>query len=275
MLHIQVTLIDAARTPIPIARYALLISDDPATTVPKRVVTGPDGTVDVRLPPGRYTVESDQPLAFGGKGYQWTQQVSLTAGRNLVLELNAGNAEIGTAPAAPAVQPSPAAPAALENELSLLLPKWKDSVVAIWTPTSRMTAFVADASGLVLTSQHAVGNATTVEVQVTPLVKVAARVLEADRTRDIAVLAINPSVIASVRPVPLDCAAGPRAVFVEGQDVVAIGAPFRGEKDLSIRRGRQRRASEDCRRFGARADQSRRPRLQRRRHLRRPVLEHR
>src|SRR5450759_5188007 len=83
---------------MPVPDHALLISDNPATSTPRRVVTGPGGTADVRLRPGSYTVESDEPVAFDGKGYQWTQTVEMTAGRDLILELTAENAEIGAAP---------------------------------------------------------------------------------------------------------------------------------------------------------------------------------
>ena len=68
VLHVKVTLTDAAQASIPIARHVLFISDNPATSSPRRVVTGRDGTVDVRLRPGSYTVESDEPVAFNGKG---------------------------------------------------------------------------------------------------------------------------------------------------------------------------------------------------------------
>jgi hypothetical protein len=225
VLHIKVSLTDAARAPMPVPGHALLISDNPATSTPRRVVTAQDGTVDVRLRPGNYTVESDEPVAFGGKGYQWTQTVDITAGRDIVLELTAANAEVGAAPA-------PSAPR--KNDPSLLLPQWQDSLVAIWTPESRASGFVVDAAGLVMTNQHAIGSAAAVEVQLTPSVKVAARVLVADRVRDVAVLWIDPAVTASMRPVPLDCAGGPKPSFANGQKVVAIGAPLRGQKEVSV-----------------------------------------
>ena len=45
----------------------------------------------------------DSPLgkavAFNGKGYQWTQDVDIAAGRDAVLELTAENADVGAAPA--------------------------------------------------------------------------------------------------------------------------------------------------------------------------------
>jgi len=94
VLHIKVVLLDAERKATPVPRHALLISDNPSTSTPRRVVTTLDGTADVRLRPGNYTVESDAPVAFNGKGYEWTQIVDIVAGRDVVLELNAGNADV-------------------------------------------------------------------------------------------------------------------------------------------------------------------------------------
>jgi hypothetical protein len=228
VLHVKVTLTDAARASIPIARHALLISDNPATSTPRRIVTAPDGTALVRLRPGNYTVESDEPVTFNGKGYQWTQTVDITAGGDVVLELNANNAEVGAAPA------TSSADASKENASLLLLPQWQDSVVAVWTAESRASGFVVDVSGLVLTSQRAIGGASAVDVQLTPSVKVAARVLVADRVRDVAVLWIDPATAASVRPVPLGCANGSKPPLADRQRIVAIGAPLRGAKEISL-----------------------------------------
>jgi S1-C subfamily serine protease len=228
VLHIKVTLTDADRASMPVARHALLISDNPATRSPGRVVTAQDGTAEVRLRPGSYTVESDEPVAVDGKGYQWTQTVEITAGRDVVLELTAENAEVGAAPA-----PSPSS-ASKAHDPSLLLPQWQDSVVAVWTPNSRASGLVVDAAGMVVTNQRLIGSASAVEVQLTPSVKVAARVLVADRDRDVAVLWIDPATTASVRPVPLDCADGSKPSFANGQRVVAIGAPLRGRKEASF-----------------------------------------
>jgi len=228
VLHIKVTLTDAAGASMPVPRHALLISDNPATSTPRRVVTAPDGTATVRLPPGNYTVESDEPFTFDGKGYQWTQTLDIGAGRDVVLELNARNAEVG---AAPAPSPSPSL-APKENDPSLLLPQWQDSVVSVWTPEARSSGFLVDAAGLVVTNQRVIGSASAVEVQLTPSVKVAARVLVADRERDVAVLWIDPVTTASVRPVPLNCADGSRPPLADRQELVAIGAPLHGQKEL-------------------------------------------
>src|SRR5262245_34404582 len=85
VLHIKVTLKDSAGSSMPVPRHALLISDNPATSEPRRVLTAPDGTADLRLLPGNYTVESDEPVAWDGKSYQWTQMVDVTTARAVVL----------------------------------------------------------------------------------------------------------------------------------------------------------------------------------------------
>src|SRR3984893_13804207 len=82
VLHIKVVVVDAERKATPVPRHALLVSDNPATAPPRRIVTAPDGTANVRLRPGNYTVESDQPVVFHGKAYQWVQTVDIIAGRD-------------------------------------------------------------------------------------------------------------------------------------------------------------------------------------------------
>src|SRR5262245_27109730 len=57
VLHLKVILTDAAGAATPVPRHVLLVSENPASATPRRVVTGLDGTVDVRLKPGNYTVE--------------------------------------------------------------------------------------------------------------------------------------------------------------------------------------------------------------------------
>src|SRR4029079_6315189 len=143
-----------------VPRHALLISDNPASAPPRRAVTGADGTVDVRLRPGTYTVESDKPVAFGGKAYQWVQTIQIEAGRDAVLELTAGNADVASSAAGGAA----ATASPLEPDPSFLLPKWQASVAAIWTPYTRASGFVVDAKGLIATSQRGLGRAAVARV---------------------------------------------------------------------------------------------------------------
>jgi hypothetical protein len=226
VLHIKAVVVDPAGMATPVPRHALLISEDPPTTAPRRVFTALDGTANVRLRPGDYTIESDQPLVFYGKAYQWTRHVTIVAGRDATLELTAGNAEIETATA----PPSAAAPP--EVDPSLLQLQWQDSIFAIWTPTAHGSGFLIDAKGLIATNQRAVGSATSVEVQLSPAVKVMAKVLVADAMRDVAVLWIDPGVVASVRPLPLECSS-PKPPAAADQELFTIGVPLRGTKRMT------------------------------------------
>jgi S1-C subfamily serine protease len=211
----------------PVIRHALLISDNPATSEPRRVLTAMDGTVQVRLRPGSYTVESDRPQAFLGQAYQWTQIVEVAAGRDTTLELSSDNAEIVPLSVASSVGDA----AASESSALTLLAKWQQSVVAIWSPTSRSTGFVVDDQGLIATSRGAVGRATAVEVQLGPALKVPAQLLAAASTRDVALLRVNPSAIERLVPIPLACPPASPALD-DGLEIMAIGMPLRTSVDV-------------------------------------------
>lgn len=228
VLRITVVVVDADGMPVPVPRHALLVSDNPASAAPRRIVTGPDGAVEVRLLAGSYTVESDRPTAFRGKAYQWTQIIDIVAGRDATLELTADNAD-----AEPATSAATSSAEPLKSDPSFLLPKWQDSVVAIWTPTTRASGFVIDAKGLMATSQRVVGAATTVEVQFSREVKVAARVVAADTDRDVAVLWVDPTVVAAVQPMLLTCAPAATPAVAKGQELFTIGAPLREPKGMT------------------------------------------
>src|SRR5262249_37264450 len=161
------------------------------------------------------------PVTLRGKAYQWTRIIDIIAGRDLTVEFTAANADsqvVGTT--APGGNSAPTSAPPLEAEPAFLLPRWQDSVVALWTPTARASAVLVDARGLIATHQRAVGSATSAEVQLSPSIKVAARVLAADSARDVAIVWIDPSVIASVKPVPLSCAQPKTSA--EKQEIYAI-----------------------------------------------------
>src|SRR5262245_14634289 len=96
VLHIRAALTDPSGQTTPVARHALLISDVPPTREPRRVVTSIDGTADVRLRPGTYTVESDEPVRFLGTSYHWTRTVDVIEGRESSLDLTIANATAET-----------------------------------------------------------------------------------------------------------------------------------------------------------------------------------
>ena len=231
VLHIKVVVVDSDRQATPVPRHVLLISDNPASAPPRRIVTSLEGTVDVRLAPGNYTVESDRPVAFDGKAYQWTQMVDIVAGRDAVLELTTDNAEV-----VPITTEAASATAPREADPSSLLARWQDSMVAIWTATMHASGFVIDANGLIATDQQAIGAATSVEVQLSPGLKVAGTVIASDAMRGVALIRIDPSIAASAKALPLECDKGTEPLATD-QEIAALEAPLgrpRGTSSGSI-----------------------------------------
>ena len=227
-LHIKVTLVDADQKSTPVPRHALLISDNPASAPPRRVFTALDGTADVQLRAGNYTVESDQPVAFQGKAYQWTQMIDVRTGQTATLELTAANAEVGTPTSTTSSLTGP-----VESDPSLVLLPFHDSVFAVWTPTAHASGFLIDPSGLVATNQRAVGTSTAVELQLTPAVKVAGRVLATNADRDVALVRVDPKAVESLKAVPMACGQPARKPVTEGQEIFTISAPLRQNKGMT------------------------------------------
>jgi hypothetical protein len=106
------------------------------------------------------------------------------------------------------------------------LAKWQPSLVAVWSPTSRGTGFVLDARGLIATDRNVVGEATSVEVQLSPTLKVPGRVWPSGSSRDVALVRVDPSAVAAVPPLPVSCP--PTAPPLDdGDEIVTITAPLR------------------------------------------------
>ena len=229
VLQIRAVLTDATGRVFPVARHALLISDNPPTREPRRVVTSIDGTASVRLRQGNYTVESDEPVTLQGKTYRWRQTLDVAEVGTSTLELTAANA---VAEAIESAATDAAGPPSTDR--SLVLRQLLDSVVGLWTPTTHASGFLVDTAGLIVTNQRVVGDATTVEVQLSRSIKVAGVVLEADRQRDVAIIRINPAVMASIGPVPLGCPRATPASFTRGQEIYLLAAPLRQEKSWTF-----------------------------------------
>lgn len=228
VLRVTVTLPDATQALVPIAKHALLISDNPPTREPRRLVTAADGTIVVNLAPGSYIVESDRPVGFLGQAYQWTTTVDIVAGRDTTLALTAQNAEVMPMTAA-APDTGVAAP---DPDPSSQVGKWQASLVTIWSPTSEASGFVVDARGLLATDRNGVGGATSVEVQLSPTVKVPARVLVAESTQDVAIVWVDPRVLNAASPLPLVCPPAASPSVESGDEIVTITASRRGTGDL-------------------------------------------
>lgn len=231
-LRVRVALADAAGVMTPLPRIELLVSDNPATNEPRRVRTSGDGTVELTLKPGSYIVETDRPIAFGGKGYSWTQLVDVAAGRPTTIELGATNAEIGPAP----VDTGRTDASTPDADSAAVFAKWKDSVVEIWTPTGHASGFLVDAKGMIATSHHAIAGATSVEVQITTgatEIKVPGAVVADDRLTGAAMIAIDPKAMSSAA-IDLQCGRPNRPAPAYQDELTAIAAPmFRGKDEAA------------------------------------------
>lgn len=226
VLRVSLTLSDATQTAVPIGNHSLFISDNPPSRAPRRVVTAADGTVVVHLAPGSYTVESDRPVAFHGKGYQWVAIADIVAGRETTLALTVVDAEV-----VPLTATVPEVGAGTDTAASAAsdIGKWQTSVVTIWSPTALASGFVIDSSGLVATDRNAVGAAASVEVQISSTVKVPGRVLVAEPAHDVAIVWVDPGALAAASAVPLQC---PATTSLEmGSEIVAMTASPRGVGD--------------------------------------------
>ena len=226
VLRIKVTLTADAQVPTPVPRHMLLVSDNPPSAEPRQIFTAADGTAVLALRPGSYIVESDRPVSFGGRAYQWTQVIEIAAGRDLNLDLTADNAE--NVPLSMLASPT----AVSGSREDALLGKYQESVVAVWSPTARASGFVVDSSGLIATDGRAVGAATVVEVQLGPTVKVPANVLRSERPRDVAIVRIDPSLVATRPMLALDCPPSRAPSLDDGQAIVTIMAPHEREKEV-------------------------------------------
>ena len=147
--------------------------------------------------------------------------VNVVAGRGATLALTAQNAEMVP------LSEVPPEPGAARGEPTADLSKWEESVVAIWSPTARATAFVVDPQGLIATTRVAVGAADTIEVQVSPYAESAGpgagsrchagrrcRVARSWRSR-------------SRPPVPMSCPPPPALSIDDRQELIAIAAALR------------------------------------------------
>lgn len=195
-LRVRVTLTDAAGVSTLLPRILLLVSNNPSIDEPRRVRTAADGTLELKLAPGSYTVELDEPISFRGKAFTWTQIVEVRGGRDTVLDLTADNAES-------------VAGARRSVDSATLLTAWRDSVVEIWTPTRHATGFVIDAAkGLIATSHHAMNGSSSVEVQFTngkERYKVPGRVILSERDSGAAFVWVDPKALPSARAIDPSC----------------------------------------------------------------------
>ncbi|MCX6070420.1 MAG: trypsin-like peptidase domain-containing protein [Chloroflexi bacterium] len=144
--------------------------------------------------------------------------------------------ESAVSPATPAAAPSSPAPsgqAGAAADLVALYQQVDPGVVTIWTfastggtqgttvPIGQGSGFVIDTQGHIVTNQHVVADAETIEVDFPSGMRVWAQVLGTDLDSDLAVLKVDVSA-GQLIPLPL----GNSDLVRVGETVFAIGNPF-------------------------------------------------
>jgi putative serine protease PepD len=165
----------------------------------------------------------------------------------LVVALPLGGLAIGGAfdptstPVATAPQPAPtendapsarSAPARSATDVSALYERVSPGVVSVEVRSGSRggagSGFVLDGDGYILTNDHVVDGADSVRVRFEEGKPIAARVIGADPSTDLALLKIDPS---GRKLTPL--ALGSSADLKVGQPAIAIGSPYRLEGTLT------------------------------------------
>ncbi len=121
----------------------------------------------------------------------------------------------------PTFAPVSANPVPLDGSLAALYQQVIPGVVAVRTDSGEGSGFIFDSEGHIVTNQHVVDGASTVEVAFSSGYKAPGTVIGFDVDADIAVVKVN-APAEEIHPLPI----GDSSTLLVGQPVVAIGNPF-------------------------------------------------
>ena len=119
------------------------------------------------------------------------------------------------------VQPSTANPAMADGALISLYKQVIPGVVSVLTDTGEGSGFVFDTDGHIVTNQHVIDGATTVEVDFASGFKAYGTVIGSDTDADLAVISVD-APADEIHPLAI----GDSDTLQVGENVVAIGNPF-------------------------------------------------
>lgn len=117
------------------------------------------------------------------------------------------------------------------SEEAVIFQTLKDGVFTVYGYEGHGSCFLVDAAGLVLTNHHAVAGSPRIRVQLDDSTKVEAKLLASNKTSDIAILLIHPSIVQG-RTV-LKLAPTRKEIALEGEKVIAIGSPLNQLRTLT------------------------------------------
>lgn len=214
-----------------------------------RISTDLDGVATRTLKRGMYRIESARPVELNGTRYRWgiyspvepgIGSIELTQ-RNAQVEAIPQPVAVASAPALPTVRgtaspPTPAAPVEPPkptrrvSEEAQLFERYRSGIFTVYGREEKATGFLVDSSGMILTTAHNLVQGDEVRVQLDSATKVLARVVDIDKSRDVAALAINMKRCAKCAVLPvLDS-----GHVNTGERVLALGSPMHRAGVLSI-----------------------------------------
>jgi len=222
-VRVRVILVDQELSQKPVPFFVVSLKSGAKAA---EVKTSLEGTAQLQLPPGRYTVSSPKPAELGGRRFSWSIQIALS-GAEQNIDLTNDNAKVEeTAALASSAKPA-------TNDLTEQFKRLKNTVVTVRSESGHGTGFFVDAKGLILTNQHVVGNSEYLAVQFDRTHKIVAKLIAADPQKDVALLSVNMAALPNASPAPLYRAGAGKTPVQEGERVFTIGSPLSLDKIIT------------------------------------------
>ncbi len=224
-VRLRVILVDGDLNQKPVPFLTVIFKGAGASS---EVKTSLDGTAEINLAPGAYTVSTPKPVELAGKRYSWSVHVNLSGAEKTIDLTNENAREEESAASA-----SPRSAGASAGDLTEQFKKLKNTVVTVISESGHGTGFFVDGKGLILTNQHVVGKSEYLAVQFDRERKIAARLIASDAQKDVALLWVNMSALPSAAPAVLARTSGGHAQVQEGERVFTIGSPLSLDKIIT------------------------------------------
>lgn len=224
----KVALVDKGLNLKNVPKLGLLIRKENDTAFgERRISTSFDGSATIELPPGNYTVASENGTTLEDRTFHWEHKFAVETGKNTTIELSNNNAKITAAVS------GSNSPRRRSNETAEMFKTLRNGVVTIEGELQTGTGFIIDEKGLVLTSHRVISESMEIRVRFDKQTAVKARVLAKDPERDLAVLQINLRAFPNGKVLKIAASTAAEPSVYEGEQLFTIGSPANQEKVLS------------------------------------------
>jgi Trypsin-like peptidase domain len=200
-LSFSVVIIDElSPKPVPLTDFKIMPISGGGTE--KVVRTDENGTILLKLPAGKYTIETEHPVNYKGRSLTWKTPVTVEVGRVCQVKLTDADAVQAAKPSARQI-----------SDEARIYTDLKTGVVSVECDFGSGTGFVVDQRGLILTNQHVTNGTRWAAVRFDRGIRINANVVQEDKEADVAVLQFNTAAFKNFRIVPLaDTSHGPVAI---------------------------------------------------------------